>query len=280
MRNSQIQKSFIVGDQWLYYKIYCGVKTADMVLTEIIKPLTEKLITEKLIDQWFFIRYTEPEPHIRVRFHLSNIIHIGNLLVRIKDILKPYIDNYQIWDLQLATYQREIERYGINTIDLAEKLFHHDSEHVLKIIENSENDEARFLKLFKWLEHLLNLFNFEDKNLLSFLEERQNQFKQEFEADKNVRKKLSRKYRNLEHLLLSNNDLKTQYKDYCYEIVERLLILEKEKNLHVSINSLLASFIHMSINRCFRSEQRLYEMMLYDFLYRKNNSKYIRYGSL
>jgi thiopeptide-type bacteriocin biosynthesis protein len=64
------------------------------------------------------------------------------------------------------------------------------------------------------------------------------------------------------------------------ETVERFLMLKKEQKLEVSLDNVVASFIHMSVNRCFRSKQRLYEMMLYDFLYRKNKSKFVRYGRL
>ena len=57
-------------------------------------------------------------------------------------------------------------------------------------------------------------------------------------------------------------------------------MLKREQKLEVSLDNVVASFIHMSVNRCFRSKQRLYEMMLYDFLYRKNKSKFVRYGRL
>jgi thiopeptide-type bacteriocin biosynthesis protein len=273
-----IQKTFITGDKWLYYKIYCGVKTADMVLTEIIKPLTEELIEEKLIDQWFFIRYSDPEPHIRVRFHLKDLETLGSILIKIKKLLIPYIDSRQIWDMQLATYQREIERYGDSTIEDAESFFYYDSVQVLKIIETTENDELRFLKLFKWLETILHLFKLEDKKVLSFLERMQQQFKEEFNATKTVRKELSNTYRKLELQLHDSSSFNFQNKEILSKIVRKFLKLEKEKSLHVSTENLLASCIHMSVNRCFRSKQRLYEMMLYDFLYRKNKSNFIRYG--
>jgi hypothetical protein len=55
------------------------------------------------------------------------------------------------------------------------------------------------------------------------------------------------------------------------------LITKKEQNLEVSLESLLASFIHMSVNGCFKSKQRLHEMLLYDFLSKKNKSKFMRY---
>ena len=69
--NNLIQRSFTVGDNWLYYKIYTGSRTSDMILLDIIKPLTESLLNDDVIDKWFFIRYNDPDAHIRLRFLLS-----------------------------------------------------------------------------------------------------------------------------------------------------------------------------------------------------------------
>ena len=276
----KIQKTFIVGEEWLYYKIYCGVKTADTILLELIKPVTEELVSQKIIDQWFFIRYSDPEPHVRVRFHLIDMNTIGSVLLKIKNLLKPYITTKQIWNVQLATYQRELERYGANTIEKSELFFFYDSKIILSIITNSKDDETRFLNLFNWLETLVSLFNFKDKKLLSFLDNMQEQFKNEFEINKTIRKELSTKYRRLESLLLNENGFNSLTKINLKELVKGFLRLENEQKLNISLEDLLASFIHMSINRCFRSKQRLYEMMLYDFLFRKNKSKFVRYGSL
>ena len=280
MECKKVQKTFIVGQEWLYYKIYCGVKTADALLLEIIKPLTEKLIENKIIDTWFFIRYSDPDPHLRVRFHLLDLNAIGSVLIKVKTLLNPYFDNKQIWDMQLATYQRELERYGANTISEAEAFFFYDSKIILSIMSNTKDDEARFLMLFNWLENIINLFEFEDKRLISFMDKMQKQFKNEFEVTKTVRKELSTKYRKLESKLLTEKRFKFSNKNNLKQIVEGFLILEKEQKATIFLEDLLASFIHMSINRGFRSNQRLYEMMLYDFLYRKNKSKYIRYGML
>jgi thiopeptide-type bacteriocin biosynthesis protein len=276
----KIQKTFIVGEEWLYYKIYCGVKTADTILLELIKPVTEELVSQKIIDQWFFIRYSDPESHVRVRFHLIDMNTIGSVLLKIKNLLKPYITTKQIWNVQLATYQRELERYGANTIEKSELFFFYDSKIILSIITNSKDDETRFLNLFNWLETLVSLFNFKDKKLLSFLDNMQEQFKNEFEINKTIRKELSTKYRRLESLLLNENGFNSLTKINLKELVKGFLRLENEQKLNISLEDLLASFIHMSINRCFRSKQRLYEMMLYDFLFRKNKSKFVRYGKL
>jgi len=46
-----MKRTFIPGDEWLYYKLYCGKKTADYILIDVIKPITEKLLSEGLINQ-------------------------------------------------------------------------------------------------------------------------------------------------------------------------------------------------------------------------------------
>ena len=275
-----VQRTFVIGDKWLYYKIYCGVKTTDTLLLEVIKPLTEQLIEEKIIDKWFFIRYSDPEPHVRFRVQFIDIKNIGAVIKKMKNLLQPYMNSNQVWDVALATYKRELERYGTNTIEDAELFFYHDSLMMLQIIEYSKDDETRFLTLFKWLEKILLLFKFEDTGLLSFLERMQEQFKEEFSVDKRVRKELSNTYRKLAPALFDKEDTNAPRIYNPTETVERFLRLKKKQNLEVSLDNVVASFIHMSVNRCFRSKQRLYEMMLYDFLYRKNKSKFVRYGRL
>ena len=275
-----VQRTFVIGDKWLYYKIYCGVKTTDTLLLEVIKPLTEQLIEEKIIDKWFFIRYSDPEPHVRFRVQFIDIKNIGAVIKKMKNLLQPYMNSNQVWDVALATYKRELERYGTNTIEDAELFFYHDSLMILQIIENSKDDETRFLTLFKWLENILLLFKFEDTGLLSFLERMQEQFKEEFSVDKRVRKELSNTYRKLAPALFDKEDTNAPRIYNPTETVERFLMLKKEQKLEVSLDNVVASFIHMSVNRCFRSKQRLYEMTLYDFLYRKNKSKFVRYGRL
>ena len=275
-----VQRTFVIGDKWLYYKIYCGVKTTDTLLLEVIKPLTEQLIEEKIIDKWFFIRYSDPEPHVRFRVQFIDIKNIGAVIKKMRNLLQPYMNSNQVWDVALATYKRELERYGTNTIEDAELFFYYDSLMMLKIIKNSKDDETRFLTLFKWLEKILLLFKFEDTGLLSFLERMQEQFKEEFSVDKRVRKELSNTYRKLAPALFDKEDTNAPRIYNLTETVERFLRLKKEQKLEVSLDNVVASFIHMSVNRCFRSKQRLYEMMLYDFLYRKNKSKFVRYGRL
>ena len=55
--------------------------------------------------------------------------------------------------------------------------------------------------------------------------------------------------------------------------VNEILKLENDKQLAVSVDNLLISYIHMFMNRLFRSKQRLHEMVIYGFLFRYYRSQ-------
>ncbi|WP_438968641.1 thiopeptide-type bacteriocin biosynthesis protein [Nonlabens sp.] len=134
---NNIQKTFTIGSEWMYYKIYCGVKTADDVLLKVIQPICRQLLQEQVIDKWFFIRYSDPDAHLRVRFHVTSPDGISKIIVLMSDHINSFIETQQVWDIQLATYQRELKRYGATSISQAESVFFYDSEQVLYIIRTS-----------------------------------------------------------------------------------------------------------------------------------------------
>jgi thiopeptide-type bacteriocin biosynthesis protein len=271
---------FTPGSEWLYYKVYCGTKTSDIFLLEILKPLTKILLNEKLIDQWFFIRYSDPEPHLRIRFHIKNLTKIGYLIIKIKDSLSNFIISNQIWDIQIATYTREMQRYGKSTINQAEQFFFFDSIQALSIIEQYTEEEEKFIAVFKWCEFIVDLFSLNDLQQLSFLDKAAIQYKLEFRMGKGSNKQLSNKYRKIEEKLFNNFNLNIVSLNKIKIIINDFIYLKNKNKLEVDLENLLSSLIHMTFNRCFNINQRHYEMIFYDFMFRKNKSNYIRYGKL
>lgn len=75
----EIQRAFIPGNKWLYFKLYTGYKTSDMILSKKIFVIINNLKRQNLIDKWFFIRYADPEHHIRIRFLMKNEYYIGKI---------------------------------------------------------------------------------------------------------------------------------------------------------------------------------------------------------
>ena len=143
-----LKRTFIVGDEWLYYKFYTGPKTADVILTEMIKPITEEMLSHKVIDHWFFIRYADPHLHTRIRFHVSDPAKLAPIISMIRHLSTPYFEKNLVWKIQLDTYQREVERYGFNSMDLSELWFFYDSKMIvdmLALIEGDEGERIRWL---------------------------------------------------------------------------------------------------------------------------------------
>ena len=65
-------------------------------------------------------------------------------------------------------------------------------------------------------------------------------------------------------------------------MANELLAKYKIDSCGLSIDSLLASYIHMMMNRLFKSKNRLHELVLYEFLYRyykgeQAKEKYIKH---
>ncbi|ELR73138.1 Lanthionine biosynthesis protein LanB [Fulvivirga imtechensis AK7] len=90
------QRTFLPGSEWVYYKLYCGKNSANKVLTEYLQPLVRELKRKNLIKKWFFIRYADPEHHLRVRF-LSNKAGNYEILQLFNRFMLSAIDNKLIW---------------------------------------------------------------------------------------------------------------------------------------------------------------------------------------
>lgn len=279
------KRSFIIGDEWIYYKFYSGVKTADMILIDLIKPISEQLLRKEKIDQWFFIRYSDPDPHLRVRLHYTKMSSIGVILQFFFKQLKEFTDQELIWKVQIDTYQREIERYGANTIELSEYLFYKESVQILDtltFLRNGENENYRWFFALRLIDQLLNCFQITLSEKLKLMNELKTGFGEEFGMNHFIKTQLDKKYRmerkNIENILgdLSFNlsdtlrnilDL-SAYKKDINPIVTKIMEINANGNLEMTIEKLLGSYIHMTMNRIFRSNQRFHEMVLYDYLFR------------
>ena len=283
------QRNFILGDEWLYYKIYSGPKTLDTILKEIIKPVTELLIEHNTIDKWFFIRYADPKHHLRVRFHSSKKDNIGTIINTFYPHFKKFVDQDLIWKLQTDTYLREIERYGLNTIDVSENLFYYDSKMVvdlLDLLEGSQGEELRWLFSLRAIDSLLNGFNYNDDEKSKLLLRLSSGFLQEFGDSKYLRRQLGDKFRverkKIESFMALNEEDDTEYNPILEilkikeknvkNLVLKILELNSRSSLSVELDFLMSSYIHMFMNRIFKSNNRKHELVCYDFLSRHYKS--------
>lgn len=288
-----VQRKFSPGSEWLYYKLYCGIKTADKILLEAVKPLTEQLLEQKLIDKWFFIRYNDPAFHIRLRLHIPDSSKMGEVINTTHQCLASFEKDGYVWKLQLDTYSRELERYGINAIELAEDFFYYDSVALLKMLDltwGDEREKIRWLWALRSVDELLNCFTFGLEEKLTLLTTMKESFAREFNMDKSMRLQLNNKNRDhkqkidlimdsakdAENELLPLIELLKEKSLYIAPIADKLKSLQQSGELPMAIADLLSSYIHMLLNRITTSNPRLHEMVIYDFLFRHYQSQKAR----
>ena len=141
----KVQRLYIPGDKWLYFKIYTGIKTADNIIAKEIFVIIKRLHKQKIIDKWFFIRYSDPQFHLRIRLLMKDQNQSGEILQLFYSSLIALNKNNMFWKIQLDTYNRELERYGEHLIEEAESVFYADSECILSLIKKiSNNDNYRW----------------------------------------------------------------------------------------------------------------------------------------
>jgi thiopeptide-type bacteriocin biosynthesis protein len=281
-----VQRKFLPGDKWLYFKIYTGPKTADSILSQVILPLTKELNTRELITKWFFIRYNDPKYHLRFRVYLKNQNCLGDVMNLFNQFIKPWLNNHYIHKVQIETYNRELERYGLKTIDLAEELFHFDSISISKLIDSINGEEAetnRWLFSVYAINQLLTDFQYsveEKQKLLFTLKEN---FGREFGMNKNLKFQLDKKFRNERPIINKLMKGADEY-NFIYQIVNERSIHTKKiiceiKSILIAeegndkVNNVLGSYLHMLCNRLFKSKQRLHELVIYDFMERYYTSE-------
>lgn len=127
------QRTHLPGGDWLYAKVYVPEALQPQVLAGHLPRLTDPaLLSRAAADSWFFLRYADPDPHLRLRFHGDPARLWPVLLPELRDWVQGLRAAGLADRLVLDSYDPETERYGGGaSIGRAEQVFHADSETVL-----------------------------------------------------------------------------------------------------------------------------------------------------
>ncbi|MCX2432961.1 lantibiotic dehydratase [Pedobacter sp. GR22-10] len=280
-----VQRTFIPGSEWFYLRIYGSNKTLEKILTNIIFPICNKATEEKLIDKWFFIRYYDPEGHLRVRLHSSSQnLKLGSLLLEFQQKLHQYTATGEIKSISIDTYVREIERYGNTTITNVESLFFNDSLAVCNFIrecysKNLNIEEERWKAAVVSIEVLFKDFALTISERHSIVEQLNASFFNEFSGrdpiqQSRLERNLNDKFRDMRHLVTEtlNANTEQQLTETIFSSRSELnrLIVDRIKHQlgyeSITLSELLKSLIHMSLNRIFLTKQRNHELVIYHLM--------------
>jgi lantibiotic biosynthesis protein len=277
------QQNQAQDSEWIYFKIYCHPVASNELLCQVLSPLLTTLCQNQQIRKWFYIRYNDPDYHIRLRL-LADKELAGAVVAAVSRRLKPVLKKRLIDKYNIDVYIRETERYTQKLIRDVEYFFFRSSSLMLSHIRKSarsdmENDFRFDLDIILLsVDELFNAFKLDLARRAAFLNTLYENFYSEFDETKNLKKSLDKKYNELRpELNTIYTSLPLIKKSYGKLIIfyseAAVIIADKIRKLRTpSAEKMLADLIHMHLNRLFVQNPRRSEMIIYYLLFKHYNA--------
>jgi thiopeptide-type bacteriocin biosynthesis protein len=174
-------------------------------------------------------------------------------------------------------------------MEISEHIFFFDSIMSASIIANlqgNEKEKQRWLISLYMIDELLNTFTYLLIDKHHLLKQLQENFGNEFNITNDYRRQFGRNYRtyrpDIEAVLSVKMDKNQEYNKFLEPIfyksqsikpyVEEILKHQQKETLQIPLGDLLSSYIHLMLNRLFRTQPRKHELIIYDFLFRYYDS--------
>ncbi|MFL5699107.1 MAG: lantibiotic dehydratase [Ktedonobacteraceae bacterium] len=251
------------GSEWLFVKLYCPNVFEEDLIAYPLRIFAEEALASGLVEEWFFIRYNDPDLHLRLRFRGEPERLTGQLLPQLCTWATRLMEEGFCSRFVFDTYDREVERYGgTDGIEVAESIFAIDSRTVSKLIYIIQE---RVLKLDRITlavlsaDNLLASLGLTQAARLQWLRQHvtsRNEVGQEYRQ----KKKLLRSLLDDQSRLLNEPDGESVAQAFTTQsimlapIAERLLGLAEQGQLSQTMDMLFSSYIHMHFNRLFGSD--------------------------
>ena len=133
-------KVFAFGSEWTYAKIYCSEDDVASILETLVLPIIKEFKSTTEFVRWFFVRYSDPRFHIRLRVRRR-----GDglaFLSKLGSSLQAAIDRREIASVVFDAYRPEEQRYGGAVgLERCEEIFEIDSECVAQRLINVAPDQ-------------------------------------------------------------------------------------------------------------------------------------------
>jgi thiopeptide-type bacteriocin biosynthesis protein len=271
-----VRRVFPPGSEWTYVQLYAGSATADRLLTEAVGPLARRLVGSGAADSWFFMRYADPQFHVRVRFHGDP----DGIRPAVDELVAGLVDDGLVHDAKLATYRREVERYGgPERILVAERVFHADSDAVVELLDLFQPGEAgldaRWRIGLLGTDRLMADLGLDAPTRAALSRRMRDAFDREFRADATLRKGVAARVR---AEVPSLDELLDAQADSDHPFAPGIRVLD-ERSARISalgggpLADLAVPLVHMWLNRLHRSENRFHEYVTYALLARLHDAR-------
>jgi thiopeptide-type bacteriocin biosynthesis protein len=234
----------------------------------------QQLLKTQIVQAFFFVRYKDTDPHLRLRFRGNPHLEFYQYVVRATErALQQSIEAGIVYRVQVDTYQRELERYGTEHIDRCETLFHYDSLSTLSFLTQTGDvfdENTRFAFAVRKIDVLLTDAGLSVDACLTMITQLKESFFQEFGGRSELRQQLNEKYRTYRPLLTQALSEQFSVDEDVYDWRQQQAALLRQLGEAIgpgeAWQNILKSLVHMLINRLFPSKQRAYELVLYHCL--------------
>jgi thiopeptide-type bacteriocin biosynthesis protein len=282
--DSKPERTFLPGSLWTYFRIYAGILTLDEFIAGRLPIVIEALQSRHGIVEWFFVRYQDRAHHLRLRIKASRPEMRADIIALVQAELQPLLADGLVWKVELGTYEREIERYGGERgIELSEQVFTADCAAVLSVLSDimaSDDPMLRWQAAIVGIDCYMEDANLDVAGRLRLCRKIRDFLAAEFKPSQAMRGRIAAKVR--EHRKLIDTVLIStttggaaqglghaaflKRSNLVRPCMRELRVLEASGNLAASVESIVASYLHMFINRLFAEDQRLHELVLYNML--------------
>ena len=117
------------GGLWSFIKLYSSFSQHDGIIASSLRSLVESLRAEDVVDRWFYIRYADPSPHLRIRFRAVDEEASPYVLHRLMAWSRDTISAGHAVEFTVDGYRPEVDRYGgPHTFDPVERFFEANSD--------------------------------------------------------------------------------------------------------------------------------------------------------
>lgn len=229
---------------------------------------------EGFISNFFFIKYYDPDFHLR--FRLFNTDKISDSVIQqINQLIEKKLGN-KIFRICYDTYDRELERYNDNEIVIFEKIFYFDSLISGEIIsKNFDDSDAKWIDSIAHIIFYYTVFEMDLKSQIEFTKKMKNSFSNEFGSSPTKTSYINKKYK-IYYEDLIKNSIEVNGQLEKSKLFSALLNKEDLEKLCKTENALknLSNIVHMHIIRVVRNNNRLHEYLMYCFLEKLLNEKF------
>ncbi|WP_342477221.1 lantibiotic dehydratase [Paenibacillus sp. FSL H7-0350] len=260
---------YLPGGRWTYVKLYGLNSRQNEFIGSYWNDFIKECRSKNLISQAYFIRFLDPNVHIRARFELQEQVALSSFLTFFYSWTSELLNKKLITNVTIDTYEPEVERYGgIELMNTVEQLFSADSEIVTDLIEminvRKIQTDIEIIAVISVIE-ILNQFGLSLDEIHDLLN-RNYDFKEyldEFRGNRSLitsllkSSEVSKVGDNAEKQILYQTFIKREgiTKYYFTKVLEK----EQDKQLMNDKEDIIFSVVHMHLNRLLgtdRSKER------------------------